>query len=430
MTLKTRRPTGAVPWPLILIEGGEKTGKSYACAALSASQKIGRTLWLDLGEGAADEYGAIPGARYEVIEHDGSWASIVEQVIAAREEAQRAADADEPPVVLILDSITAEWELLKDWASSRAAKTEANRKKLERDPNAEVITTMNLWNDAAARHRRLMATLMTFPGIVVVTARGGEVALVEGGKPVEGKKSYRVEGHKTLAYDATLWLRLSRDAKPTVIGARSVHTGVRPGIDPAQTLQADWTLEWLIFEALRCEPAKAHTRDLVEPKQDDLTPEQIRDEALKTTTTFERIRELHLTAQNLRYGDVMLVNDSGDDENLLAMLVRIGNERRGPATPAANGQPAARPQNGQRPGRPAAQPAAPATPGRAADGDAEARFVATFTVALSNSRTPESLDARGADIRAAKREGVISAEIANELLDQLAGAKRTAAAAA
>ncbi|MFJ7724427.1 hypothetical protein ACIQYM_41155, partial [Rhodococcus erythropolis] len=98
--LKTRPPSGAVPWPLILIEGGEKAGKSWSIAELSASDKIGRTLWLDLGEGAGDEYGAIPGARYELIEHDGTWASIMEQVKAARDEAQRAFEAKEKPVVL------------------------------------------------------------------------------------------------------------------------------------------------------------------------------------------------------------------------------------------------------------------------------------------------------------------------------------------
>ena len=73
-----------------------------------------------------------------------------------------------------------------------------------------------------------MTILMTFPGIVIVTARGGESALVENGKPVEGRKSYRVEGHKSLAFDASCWVRLSRDAKPLVVGARSVHAGCVP----------------------------------------------------------------------------------------------------------------------------------------------------------------------------------------------------------
>jgi len=269
MPLQTRRPTGAVPWPLILLEGAEKTGKSYTCAVLSASPRVGRTLWLDLNEGAADEYGAIPGARYEVIEHDGTWPQIIAQVAAAKDEAARARDAGEKPVVLIVDSMTAEWDLLKDWASARAKKTDSNRAKLARDPNAEISVSMNFWNDAASRHRQLMTILMTFPGIVVVTARGKDVAaLNDNGKPVEGVKEYRVEGHKNLGFDVSCWVRLHRDKPAVVVGVRSVHNGIRPGKDKPKALDPDWTLEGLIFDALRCDPSAAHVRDLTE-----LTPD-------------------------------------------------------------------------------------------------------------------------------------------------------------
>jgi AAA domain len=269
MTLKTRKPTGAVPWPLILIEGGEKSGKSYACAVLSASARVGRTLWLDLNEGAADEYGAVPGARYEVIEHDGSWPSIIAQVTDAKTEAARAAKAGEKPVVLVVDSMTAEWDLLKAWADSRARKTDSNKRKLERDPNAEIQISMNFWNDANSRHRQLMTTLMTFPGIVVVTARGKDVAaLDDGGRPKEGVKEYRVEGNKNLGYDASCWVRMFRDKPAIVVGARSVHAGIRPGKDEPQALDPDWTLEGLIFDALKCDPSAARVRDMAELRPD------------------------------------------------------------------------------------------------------------------------------------------------------------------
>jgi len=331
--LATRKPTGVVPWPLILVEGGEKTGKSYACAVLSSSAKVGRTLWLDLGEGAADEYGAIRGARYEVIEHDGTWASVTGQVAAAKAEAQRASAAGEPPVVLVVDSVTAEWEMLKDWASDRARASKFNRERIARDPNVEVTVTMNLWNDAADRHRRLMTTLMTFPGIVIITARGGQVAAMEDGKPVEGKKAYRVEGHKSLAYDASLWVRLAHDSKPVVVGARSVHHGLRPGIDPVRTLAPDWSLEHLIFEVLKCEPAKAHARDLVEARKEIPTPEEVRDEACDPQTGVERLRDLWRIAKQ-HYEDVSLTNDTGDEESLVQMLERFATERSTPGDAA------------------------------------------------------------------------------------------------
>lgn len=264
--LKARKPTGQVPWPMVLVEGAEKAGKSYTAALLSASEKVGQTYWIDLGEGSADEYGAIPGARYLVVEHDGSWASLLDQVTAVREEAQRVAAANEPPVVLVVDSMTAEWDLLKDWATDRAKDSDSNQRKLQKDPNADITVSMKHWNDATARHRKLMTLLLTFPGIVVLTARGKEVAsLDENGRPVEGSKTYKVEGHKSLAFDATVWVRMSREQPPMVVGARSVHAGVRPGVDKPQPAPK-FSLEWLIFDILKCNPATAKPRDLVETK--------------------------------------------------------------------------------------------------------------------------------------------------------------------
>ncbi|MEU1731415.1 AAA family ATPase [Streptosporangium sp. NPDC020145] len=278
--IRTRQPTGRAPWPLILIEGGEKSGKSWAAATLSASGRVGQTYWLDLGEGAADEYGAIEGSRYLVVEHDGTWESILGQVREIRAEAERAAQAGEPPIVLVIDSMTAEWELLKDWATNRAARSDSNKARLARDPGAEVKVPVNLWNDANTRHRRLMTLLMTFPGIVVMTARGKEVASLDAsGKPIEGSREYKVEGHKNLAYDSSVWVRLSRDRAPIVVAARSVHAGVRPGIDEPQELPENWSLEGLIFEALRCDPQGTRARAMTaiqagaeSPDLDDLSP--------------------------------------------------------------------------------------------------------------------------------------------------------------
>ncbi|QEQ94459.1 RecA-like DNA recombinase [Mycobacterium phage KingMidas] len=260
MTLKTRPPTGAVPWPLILVEGGEKAGKSWAAAVLSSSDRVGRTLWIDWSEGAADEYGAIPGARYEVIEHDGTWTSIMEQVRASRDEAQRAIDAGEKPVVLVIDSMTAEWDDLKEWVDNKARRREANLKKLERDPEAEIVISTDLWNLATARHKELMRILMRFPGIVVMIARGADQVAMENGKPTS-QRTWKVEGQKNLAFDASVWVRLNRGEHPQIIGARSVHAGIIPGEDKPRRVP-DLTLEQLVFDILKCDPKTAHVREL------------------------------------------------------------------------------------------------------------------------------------------------------------------------
>jgi hypothetical protein len=264
--IRTRQPTGIPPWPLILIEGGEKTGKSYAAAQFTACDKLGQCYWIDLGEGSADEYAAIPGADYLVVEHDGTWHDIIGQVT----EIHTVAAASEKPVVLIVDSMTAEWELLKDWASMRARGSKFAQRKLREDPNAEIKPSMNLWNDAGDRHHRLMKLLMTFPGVVVMTARGKDVASLDGdGKPIPGAREYRVEGHKNLPYDASVWVRLSRDEPPTVIGCRSVHSGIRPGVDKTRRYP-NFTLEHLIFEVLKIDPGAAKAREVTDLVADEI----------------------------------------------------------------------------------------------------------------------------------------------------------------
>jgi hypothetical protein len=274
--LKTRPPTGAVPWPVVLIEGEEKAGKTYAAALLSTSERVGQTYWLDLGEGSGDEYGAIPGARYLILEHDGTYLSWLGQIEAVRAEAQRAADAGEKPVVLVIDTMTDEWEGLKDWTTQRARRRKVNDKRSDED----LVISTDLWNDATARHRRLMTVLLTFPGIVVLTARGKEVvAMGDDGKPKQGApKDYKVEGHKTLAYDASLWLRMSRTAPALIVGARSVHAGVRPGYDKPNAAPKDVTnlIEWAVFDVLRCDPTAAQTRDLRPATGGDTDEEKVR----------------------------------------------------------------------------------------------------------------------------------------------------------
>ncbi|MCM6777745.1 AAA family ATPase [Nocardia sp. CDC159] len=252
MPLRTRKPTGAPSWPLILLEGAEKSGKSWAAAEFTASERIGRSLWLDLGEGIADEYAAIPGADYDVIMHDGTWHDILGQVTEAHAEARQALAAGEKPVLLVIDSMTALWALLKDWVHQRARSSRWAQRKLADDPNFEIRPSTNLWNDANDRHEQLMRLLMTFPGPVVMTARGKEVAVIDaGGNPIQGEKEYRVEAQKSISYQATAWVRMTRDTPPTIVGLWSVNHRVRPGVDQPQPLP-EFSLEWLVFDLLGC----------------------------------------------------------------------------------------------------------------------------------------------------------------------------------
>ena len=261
MTLKTRQPTRKKAPPVVLVEGETGAGKSWVAAELSASPKVGRTYWLEVGECTADEYGAIPGARYEIVEHDGTWAEIYGQVIEARVSAQGALDAGAPPDVLVLDQGGAIWDMLSEWADNRARSSTKNKKKLAEDPNADIDITANYWNDATGRWRKLMTAILTFPGIVIVISRGRETALFQNGQPVAGKKDYKVEGQKGITADIPIWVRMTRDGNPLLIKMRSVTNGIKPGDRPLA--MPGFTLEGLIFERYGYQPEIAQSRQIV-----------------------------------------------------------------------------------------------------------------------------------------------------------------------
>lgn len=325
MAPRTRPPTGKPSWPLILVEGPEKAGKSYMAAEFTASPRIGQAYWIDLGEGAADEYAAIPGADYLVIDHDGTWIDILAQVTEVRTLAEEAQQRGEPPVVLVIDSMTAEWDLLKEWTSGRARESRSGKARLAEDPNAEIDVPINLWNDANARHRRLMTLLMTFKGVVVVTARGKEVAeLDDNGRPARGnRKVYKVEGHKMLGYDVSAWVRLSHDHPPTVVGVRSVHSGLRPGVDEPVP-EPKLSLDWLVFDLLKCAPGKTHARAITQIRAADRTAETIAADALKPTADADQLRELHHEAAALGVIDDVVSDGMGNEGKLRDLIAALG----------------------------------------------------------------------------------------------------------
>lgn len=278
MTLKTRKPTGKPSWPLILLAGEAKTGKTYRAAELSGDERVGRSFFLDLGEGCADEYGAVPGADYEIIDHNGTWIDIIDQVEAVRDVAREALDKGENPVLLVIDSMTAEWAMLAQWADVRARRSTNNRKLLAEDPDAEIDITSNYWNDATSRHNRLMNILKFFPGIVVMTALETEkTQFGPGGRPLQGApKVAKPDGQKRLAADATAWIRLSLTEEPVVVGIRSLKHNVTPGKDKPEPWKG-FTLAGLVFDFLGLSTTEAQTRSAPQLNADQVMPDEIPD---------------------------------------------------------------------------------------------------------------------------------------------------------
>lgn len=248
--------TGAQPFPLILLEGESKSRRSWLAAKATGDPRFGPTFWLELGETAAHQYGAVPGAGpYIVIDHDGTYADVYAQLQALHAYGMERAERKLPPLLLVIDTMTDEWAGLSDWATARARNSRSARKILAQDPDADITVSPTYWNPATNRHKAIMRVLKRFPGVVVMIANGGEVTAMDSqGNPIANKTRYRVEAQKGLANDATAWIRTYRDADPEIIGFRDV-TGrmIDPEVNrPKPVEYRDDLIPWLVFDVAGC----------------------------------------------------------------------------------------------------------------------------------------------------------------------------------
>lgn len=211
-TRTTRKPTGKASWPLVLLAGREKCGKSYTASRFSASELIDRTFYVEIGEGSADQYGAIPGARYEIVEHDGSWADI----LAAVEWAVAQPTPNGKPHAIVLDSMTELWGLLSDEQESVSRK------------RGKDTITMDQWNAAKKRWRKVIDAARKNRGPVIFTARYNEVTVMKGGKPTTDKE-WKVDAEKNLAYEVDAIITWKAPREPHIDGVRTVAFDVPAG---------------------------------------------------------------------------------------------------------------------------------------------------------------------------------------------------------
>lgn len=230
MTIQTRKPTGKPPWPITLLAGAEKAGKSYACAEASGSDLIGRTFWIGVGEDDPDEYGAIPGARFEIAPHNGTYAGILNKL----QEAAAEPRVDGKPNLIILDSGTRMWELLSDEAQAKAN----NRRK---GSNGEAVIGHDLWNRASGRWYDLLDVLRNHDGPSLITARLDVVTVMDAdGKPTKDK-TYKVKAQKSLPFDVGVIVEMPARGETYIGGVRSLKLDVPVGEKkPVKAFSVDW----------------------------------------------------------------------------------------------------------------------------------------------------------------------------------------------
>lgn len=196
MEFRTRKPTGIQSAPVILLAGIAGGGKTWSAVEMSAMESIDRCFFIEIGEGVADVYGKIPGADFEIIEHDGSIGQIRHMIqLAAQQPA-----AEGKHNALIIDSLTEIWDLIKD--DAQAAMMQRVQRKGRKLNGAEPKPDMDLWNRAAETSDGIMRQLMDFPGPVVATARLDEVtSMGDDGKPVRGgAKEWKIQVQKKVPF--------------------------------------------------------------------------------------------------------------------------------------------------------------------------------------------------------------------------------------
>lgn len=231
MTIQTRKPTGVPSWPILLLAGREKAGKTWAAIAASASPLIGRTLYVGIGEDDPDEYGILPGVDFDIVIHDGTYPGILEAIRAAVNE-----PASEQPTLIVVDSMTRLWNLIGDNMQAIAN----TRAKGRRNPNGDYTISADLWNVAAGQWQDVMDALRLHHGPVILTARLDSVAVMENGQPTP-QKEWKIQGHKSLPFDATAVVEMRERGKFLLTGVKSVrHQLDKPRELAAFTVDQFW----------------------------------------------------------------------------------------------------------------------------------------------------------------------------------------------
>lgn len=261
----TRKPSGIQSAPVILLAGVAGAGKTWAAVEATAVPEVDRAFFIEIGEGVADAYGAVPGADFEIIEHDGSIGQIRDAIRWASEQPAEP----EKYNMLILDSLTEVWDLLKDNAA--AEMMQRVKRKQRRLNGAEPKPDMDLWNKAGEVSDGLMRQLLDFPGPVICTARLDEVSeITDAGRP-SGAKDWKIQVNKKVPVrvSAVVQARSPRTWHLEKIVSTNPNLQIQPGeLKPLP----DFTVAKLM-EAMQVKP-NAPGSTMVKPKIDDSLSER------------------------------------------------------------------------------------------------------------------------------------------------------------
>lgn len=242
MTLNARQPTGKAAPPMILLDGPDKVGKSATTYELSASPRVGETFVFPVLERSADEYREL--GPYQIVDTDGTWAGFTDQLV----EVTKVPMDPAKPNVAIFDTGTALWGGLSKHVDQRSRNSAKNRKLLAEDPDADIDSAQNLWNDAKSRWAHFLDILAAWPGISIIVARGDEVTQYKDGQPVRsGPLVYRAQIEKSTPFRTTANVRIATYRNPVLVGLTKLGVDLPPG---GLELPRDGALDHLVFEIM------------------------------------------------------------------------------------------------------------------------------------------------------------------------------------
>lgn len=224
--LKTRKPTALPVWPLALAAAIQGGGKSYSAMEAANSPLIGHTFAMEIGEASLDPYGAMVNLEhFDLLEHDGTYASIAEQLWAAVE--QPRVDPDKPNLIIV-DGASGLWDLLVN-ENQIIANARARKYNRPIGPDGADISP-DLWNAAKRKWLAVMGLLQSHDGPVIITGRLNEVAVFDGKAPAkDGSKEWKVEAHKSLAFDVDVVLEARKVRRWEATKTRSLTFQIEEG---------------------------------------------------------------------------------------------------------------------------------------------------------------------------------------------------------
>ncbi|MER5222831.1 hypothetical protein [Streptomyces flaveus] len=247
---RSRKPTCLPNPPMMLLVGPEKSGKSHAAAAGTGSDLIGMTYWIEIGgsEGTADYYGRVSGARYEIVEHDGTYQDILDAIRWAVHQPP----VDGKPNMIVVDNMSVLWDMLSDeqalFARRRAERKAHENRRRAPSLDAPIVIDSDLWNRAKDRWGEVLWMLRRHSGPTLLLARQEIVTAFENDKPTRDKtRKIKAERNLPAAVDAIVELHAFGEAHLT--GVRTLHWDVKPGEStPFPDFTVDTLLRRLGFE--------------------------------------------------------------------------------------------------------------------------------------------------------------------------------------